>query len=213
MKHLIINADDFGYSKIFNAEILRLLKNGLISSTTAMVNRINNDQSAQVKELIDLNQSHNISVGLHLEFSDNNFKSELHRQYEIFLSIFKFKPSHLDIHKSTHLKESHLFLMDFCKEKNLPCRNHKIGVVDVLKTQNEALSGTNMSFNELKSALENFRDGESYEILFHPGAYDPNSKSSLNKEREDDVRKIEGIFPFLKENNIRLINYNELAGF
>ena len=68
-----------------------------------------------------------------------------------------------------------------------------------------------MSFEELKSFIENLKDGESYEILFHPGSYDPNCKSSLNKERELDVKKIEEINPFLKENNIKLISYIDLV--
>jgi len=211
MKYFIINADDFGYSKIFNAKILELIKKGLISSTTVMVNWVNDEQAGQISELVDLTKSHNLSVGLHLEFSDDNFKPEILRQYERFFSIFKFYPSHVDLHKSTYLKESHPFIMDFCKEKNLPCRNHKIGVVDVVKTQNEVLSGTKMSFEELKSFIENLKDGESYEILFHPGTYDPDCKSSLNKERELDARNIEEINPFLKENNIKLISYIDLV--
>lgn len=211
MKYLILNGDDFGYSKIFNVEILSLLKNRLISSTTAMVNWINDDQLEQVNELIQLNQSHNISVGLHLEFSDDNFKPEIERQYGRFFSIFGFKPSHIDLHKSTFLKEAHSIIMEFCKEKNIPCRNHKIGVVDVIKTQNEVINGTKLSFDELRNTIENFTDGESYEILFHPGKYDQNCKSSLNKKREDDVKNIEEINPFLKENNIKLISFNELV--
>lgn len=211
MKYLIINADDFGYSKIFNASILALIKNGLISSTTVMVNWINVEQASQISELSELTKSHNLSVGLHLEFSDDNFKPEIERQYGRFFSIFGFKPSHIDLHKSTFLKKAHQAIMEFCKEKNLPCRNHKIGVVDVVKTQNEVLSGTKMSFEELKSFIENLKDGESYEILFHPGSYDPNCKSSLNKERELDVKKIEEINPFLKENNIKLISYIDLV--
>lgn len=68
-----------------------------------------------------------------------------------------------------------------------------------------------MSFEKLRSFIENLKDGESYEILFHPGMYDPDCKSSLNKERELDVKKIEEINPFLKENNIKLISYVDLA--
>lgn len=211
MRYLIINGDDFGYSRLFNVEILRLLKNGLISSTTAMVNWINEEQVEQVNELIELGQSYDISVGLHLEFSDNNFKVEILRQYERFFSIFKFKPSHVDLHKSTYLKESYPFIVEFCKEKNIPCRNHNVGDVNGVKTPNEALNGTNLSFDELKRAIDNFTDGEIYEILFHPGIYDPECKSSLNKQREDDVEKIKEIKLFLKENNIKLISYKELA--
>ena len=211
MKYLIINGDDFGYSKIFNIEILRLLKNGLISSTTVMVNWINDEQIEQINELIELNQFHNISVGLHLEFFDDNFKLEIEKQYGNFFSIFKFTPSHIDLHKSTYLKEAYPVIMEFCKEKNIPCRNHKIGVVNVIKTQNKVLNGTNLSFDELKDVIENFTDSDSYEILFHPGKYDSNCKSSLNEQREDDVKKIEEINPFLKENNIKLISFNELV--
>lgn len=134
MKYLIINADDFGYSKIFNEAILALVKNGLISSTTVMVNWITDEQSAQVNQLVELTKSHNVSVGLHLEFSDDNFKFEIEKQYGRFFSLFGFKPSHIDIHKSTHLKDAFPLIMDFCKEKNLPCRNHGVGADGVVKT-------------------------------------------------------------------------------
>ncbi len=211
MKYLIINADDFGYSRIFNAKILELIKNDLISSTSVMVNWINDEQADQVKELSELTKSHNISIGLHLEFFGENFKSETERQYRKFLSVFGFRPSHIDLHRLTYLKEAYPMIMEFCKEQRLPCRNHKIGGVDVVKTQNEVLSGTGKGVDELRSLIKNFEDGESYEILFHPGAYDTNCKSSLNKEREVDAKNIEEINPFLKENSIILISYNDLV--
>jgi predicted glycoside hydrolase/deacetylase ChbG (UPF0249 family) len=211
MKYLIINADDFGYSKIFNASILALIKDGLISSTSVMVNWIDDKQADQVSELSALTKSHDLSIGLHLEFSNNNFESEVEKQYGRFFSIFGFKPSHIDLHKSIFLKEAYPIIIDFCKDKKLPCRNLKIDTANVIKTQNEVLSGTRMSFDELKQAVENFKDDESYEILFHPGSYDPNCKSELNKERELDVKKIKEINPFLKENNIKLISYIDLV--
>ncbi len=212
MRYLILNGDDFGYSKLFNVEILRLLKNGLISSTTAMVNLINDEQIEQVNELIKLNQSHNISVGLHLEFSDSNFLPEIKKQHVKFVSIFGFEPSHIDLHKSTFLKEVDDIIAQYCNENSLPCRNHKVAKIKAnLTTDKEALSGTKLSLDELKSTIQNFKDGESYEILFHPGIYDPACKSSLNKQREDDVKKIEEINPFLKENNIKLVSFKELV--
>jgi predicted glycoside hydrolase/deacetylase ChbG (UPF0249 family) len=211
MKYLIINADDFGYSKIFNPEILRLLKNGFISSTTVMINWVNDEQDAQIKELIELNQSHNISVGLHLEFNDNNFLPEIKRQHEAFVKTFGFEPSHIDLHKSTYLNDVDDIIATYCNENNLPSRNHGVAKIKAnASTNGEALSGTNLGFDELKSVIEKFKDGESYEILFHPGKYDPNCKSSLNKQREDDVKKIEEINSFLKKSNIKLINFKEL---
>ena len=100
--------------------------------------------------------------------------------------------------------------MEFCIKNNLPRRNHKIVQIDTIKTTNKAINGTILDFNELKEVIENLSDGESYEIVFHPGKYDPESKSSLNKQREDDVKKIEQINPFFEKNNIKLINFNEL---
>ena len=47
MIKLIINADDFGYSKVFNEKILDLLKKGYIKSTTVMVNWITQEQDKQ----------------------------------------------------------------------------------------------------------------------------------------------------------------------
>ncbi len=122
MKNLIINADDFGYSKIFNSKIIELIKNKLISSTSVMVNWINNEQNDQIKELVTLMESHNVSIGLHLEFSSNDFQSEIEQQYKKFLNIFKFQPSHIDIHmkKSIFLKEAYPIIMKFCKNKKIP---------------------------------------------------------------------------------------------
>ncbi len=211
MKYLIINADDFGYSKIFNTKILELIKNGLISSTTVMVNWITDEQSSQVNELVKLAKSHKVSVGLHFEFSENDLRLEIEKQYERFLSLFGFKPSHIDLHKSMYIGVAYHVIVKFCKEKNLPCRNHGVSTEGVVKTQNEVLSGTKICFEKLKGFIENIKDDESYEILFHPGTYDPDCKSSLNKERELDVKKIEEINPFLKENNIKLISYFDLA--
>jgi Uncharacterized protein conserved in bacteria len=48
---LIINADDFGYSRVFNEEILKLMKERQIKSTTVMVYRVNEVQLPQINEL------------------------------------------------------------------------------------------------------------------------------------------------------------------
>ena len=44
MKYLIINADDFGMSNIFNEVILELLEKEHVRSTSVMVKRGNLDQ-------------------------------------------------------------------------------------------------------------------------------------------------------------------------
>ena len=51
MIKLIINADDFGYSKVFNEKILDLLEKDFIKSTTVLVNWITDEQKEQIQRL------------------------------------------------------------------------------------------------------------------------------------------------------------------
>jgi len=211
MKYLIINADDFGYSKVFNSEILSLAERHLISSTTAMVNRITAEQVKQVEQLKELAELKTVSVGLHLDLESGDFKTQIQQQYQQFIKIFNAPPSHLDIHKNTHVEAAYPEILKFCLEHNLPCRNHGFKLEGVIQTQHEVISGTKLDFVALRDQIEKFNDDESYEILFHPGYYDRDCPSSLNKERELDVRKIEQLNPFFKIYGIKLINYLELV--
>ncbi len=68
MKNLIINADDFGYSKVFNQKILELIEKDFVTSTSVMVECIDGEQRRQVEKLIELSNTHNVSVGLHIDF-------------------------------------------------------------------------------------------------------------------------------------------------
>jgi predicted glycoside hydrolase/deacetylase ChbG (UPF0249 family) len=169
----------------------------------------NQHQEEQIKKIISLSKSINISIGLHLEFLDGNFEMEIKRQYKKFVEIFGFKPSHFDVHKPTI--DSCLFVSAYCKINNFFCRNIKLNSKDFFTTDNEVLSGTNKSFEELQKYLEKLKENESYEILFHPGNYDPDCKSSLNKERELDNEKIKFINTLLEKNNIKLISYLNLV--
>ncbi len=204
MKKIIINADDFGYSNIFNESIINLIENNLIKSTTVMVNWVNETQDEQVKRLIELKNSSNLSVGLHLEFKNHLFN--IREQYENFIDIFGFKPSHLDIHKPSKSDDEYLALYNFCIENKLPCRNSGKYDSRVIMTRNSVINGTEL--DEIN--LEEFEDDNIYEILYHPGTYDKDCISTLNKDRELDVEKIKVINFKLEENEIKLISYLDL---
>jgi len=211
MKYLIISADDFGMSKVFNKVILDLIRDKMIISTTVMMNRGIENHQDQIKELIELSKDMNLSIGLHLEFLNNNYKEETQKQFNKFLDIFKFNPSHIDIHKAVILPESIQIVADFCKQRKLPCRN-KGNDYDYYKSTDEpSFHATNKSFNEIEDEVKTFEDGKYYEILFHPGKYDPNSKSELNKEREKDIGKVIKLNALLPKYNIKLVNYSEFA--
>lgn len=215
MKYLIINADDFGYSKVFNKKILELIKENFVTSTSVMIDWINEEQSDQVEKLISLSKTHILSVGLHMDFKNTDFASEIQRQYDKFVEIFKFKPGFLDIHKSTYFKDGYKFIQEFCIANKLPCRNHgKYGdafMLDgVLTTKYPVFSGTDNNLEEIEKWLESF-ENEYYQITFHPGYYDPNSKSSLNKEREADTEKIIKLNSMLEKYDVKLANYLDLV--
>ena len=210
-KYLIINADDFGMSQIFNEVILDLIKKDLIRSTTVMVNRVTDNQKEQFDELIALSKNKNLSVGLHLEFEENDYPSQIKSQYQKFTEILGFNPSHIDIHKASTIRESISHVADFCRDKKIPCRN-KGGDIDYFKTTDSpSFHGSIDDFNKIVEWIKTLEDEKYYEILFHPGKFDSSCKSSLNKDRERDVEHIKNLNKILEENNIKVVSYLDLA--
>ena len=210
-KYLIINADDFGMSKVFNEPILDLIKNKKIKSTTVMVDKITKEQSKQIKELIELSKSLNLSVGLHLDFKSSNYQNEIESQFNKFLQIFDFIPSHIDIHKASIIKDSIPIVANFCRIKKLPCRN-KGKNIDYYKTTDfPSFHGTTNDFSNIENYIKTFEDEKSYEILFHPGIFDPKCKSSLNKDRERDIKHALKLNSLLEKHDIKQISYIDLA--
>ncbi len=210
-KYLIINADDFGYSKIFNEVILELIKKDLIRSTTVMVDRITDNQKGQFDDLVSLSRSKNLSIGLHLEFENLDYSSQIKSQHQKFKDSLGFNPSHIDIHKAHSLIESFSAVAEFCRKNKLLLRNSGVFHEGIKTTASEAFFGSIPDFNEIEEWIRTLENGKYYEILFHPGRFDPTCESSLNKDRERDVEHIKKLNSILDENNIRVISYLDLA--
>lgn len=217
MIKLIINADDFGYSRVFNEKILEFLEKGFINSTTVMVNRIDETQNSQLERLIKLSKSEKISVGLHVEFDTKKFTKpqiieQIEEQYQKFKSIFDFKPSHLDIHKLVASKELIFEINRFAESNSLAVRNH--GLKTSAKHTTYPVfhcTGWVLKLDEIMEFLRTVTDGSSCELICHPGKYDPESKSSLNKEREEDCEIITKLHAVLKnQNSIQNVSYLDL---
>lgn len=210
MKYLIINADDFGYSKVFNKKILELLEKRLITSTSVMIEWIDNKQKNQLEKLKQIRETLKISVGLHIEFKNENFEKQIQEQFNKFIAIFKFEPDHIDIHKKTYLQNGYPAIMRFCFEQGIPCKNHGFAEPRAIMTDEPILNATKKDIAEIKNWLHGLKEEKYYAINFHPGIYDPNSKSSFNEIREIDAKNIEAIFPLFNELNIKLISFKQL---
>ncbi|MFA5887847.1 MAG: ChbG/HpnK family deacetylase [Candidatus Nanoarchaeia archaeon] len=212
MIKLIINADDFGSSRLFNEKIIELLEKGFIKSTTLLVNRVTKEQDSQIKQLIKLNDSKKISIGLHLEIDiEKPIRQQMEEQHQKFISMFGFQPSHIDIHKQIDSKEV-VAEANFLAEKlHVPVRNHGLKA-NTKQTDYSAFfcSGWVLKLDEVTSFLQGVKDGRSCELITHPGQYDSASKSGINKEREEDFNVIIKLQDFLKSNNIKNISYKEL---
>jgi len=215
MKKLIINADDFGSSRVFNDKILELLEKGFIKSTTVMVGRLNEAMHAQIKKL---NSIKGISIGLHFELNlSKPLTKQMTLQYNKFMGVFGFPPSHIDMHipfaDREKAKDPAIIqtLNGFAERHVIPVRNHGVPA-NVKQTTHPAFHNETFTLviEEIEAFLATIKEGESAELITHPGDYDPESKSSLNKERKDDFDKIIQLQPILHKLGITNISYLEL---
>ena len=214
MKKIIINADDFGMSRVFNEIILNLLAKEFIKSTSVLVTRGLNDQLDQIERLKEIMEQKDISVGLHLESDKNNLAGSVEnikKQNELFVKYFRFKPTHIDKHRDIYSKEEAEAMVDFAVKNDIYIRNVFAGYApsrgNEVKTSRYVMLLSGESMNRVKDELLNkMEDGEIMEIATHPGKFDPDCESSLNEDREKDYEKIIELASFLKENHIALVN-------
>lgn len=144
---LIINADDFGYSKAVNLGILECYKNGVVSSTTLMTNMPGAEHAFEL-----MKENPGLGVGIHMVLSagkpirddvsslvdeSGNFRrgedlltnatiedveKEFASQMERFIAS-GFKPTHIDSHHHVHRNEKVLpVVLRLAKKYDLPVR-------------------------------------------------------------------------------------------
>lgn len=145
---LIVNADDFGMSTGVNYGILECFKNGIVTSTSMMVN------TPGFEHGIELMRQNKLDVGIHfvltirkplmnpieipslvndrgefehnikrLDVADKNeIKLELMAQLNKFINT-GFTPSHIDFHHEVNFAKNALEVaIEIAKEYNLPMR-------------------------------------------------------------------------------------------
>lgn len=203
---IILTSDDFGLSTIYNEKILEMLESNYLTSTSVMVNRISAKQTYQINELISINKNNCISIGLHLELSEIDYINEIQLQFGLFEKYFGFAPDYIDIHKSNHFKGDYNKLAEFCNSKHIAFRQYPLTTCSVA-SPTLSITATNMNIEALEKTIEGFKNNKTYEIVFHIGVYDPNSRSKLNKERELDIIKLIYINQLIKQRKLTLASY------
>ena len=216
MKKLIINADDFWMSKIYNKEIIDLAKRNIISSISVMTKRWIENQIEDVEELKKSCNLINISIGLHLEFlqKEENYKEEINKQLKSFYDSFWFQPNHIDIHKDIPTFEFDekctRQVIAFANSMKIPSRNRANILLSEKHTDWSMFIVSKKPKEDVFSRLSSLENGKSYELVCHPGRFDPEIQSSLNKEREDDVKMILHINELKEKMNIEIVSFKDL---
>lgn len=145
---LIVNADDFGLSKGQNYGIIEACRNGIVTSTTALVNGQAIDHAVQLSR-----DEPSLAIGMHFVLTMGKpltampgltrdgvlgkwiwqlaeedalpleeITQELVSQYLRFIELFGRKPTHLDSHHHVHMfPQIFLIAAVFAAEQALRC--------------------------------------------------------------------------------------------
>lgn len=201
MKKLIINADDFGYSRAVNYGIIDAHTEGVLTSTTFMTNMPGADHA------YELGKKHpSLGIGIHLTLTcgkpilknhqtlvdmNGNFKklhhyqklfhidpdelySEWKAQIEAFLHA-GLKPTHLDSHHHVNNLEPILpIFIRLANEYKLPVRNNfkKQDTVNKLLTTDLFEYNPETLLADNQTILNQYKDVETVEIMCHPAYLD-----------------------------------------
>lgn len=222
-KYLIVNADDFGASRGINRAILELHRLGIVTSASLMMDMPATEEATALAAAVP-----GLGVGLHLtltsedatplfDFDDRNrCSAELEAQFGRFKRALGRPPTHIDSHQNVH-RDPRLTLLfvEFALRHGLHLREHSraryfssfYGQWDG-ETHPEQISVGN-----LLCMLEQELNGEVVELSCHPGYVDAGFVSDYHAERDIERRTLSDprVLAFLKERDIRLITYRDLA--
>ena len=229
---LIINADDFGYTKGVTEGIIYGYKNGIIRSTTVLTNMPYIAYGAElIEDLPDLGMGVHLTLTLgksltgapSLTLNNGYFKNkkqfyetldqikpeevyeEFKAQIEKFIDIFHKKPDHLDSHHSVHDAKGMLPISEkLAKEYALPMRRYSdFTFVTGFYDQTATVEA-------LISLLASHKE-ENIEIMTHPGYCDlelyRSSSYHTARVKELDVLCDKQLIKFIEQHHIQLTNY------
>jgi chitin disaccharide deacetylase len=201
MTKVIINADDFGYSKAVNLGIIEAFQNGIVTSSTLMVNMPGAEHAASLAK-----ENPSLGVGIHLvltcgcpvnpnvtslinrhgEFhridtfydqaSAYDIEAELNSQVEKFLSL-GLEPTHIDSHHHIHAKDKVFSVVEkLASQMKIPIRKlsneWKNKSMQTVEYFNPEFYGVNLNANDLSAIIDKCLAYESAEIMCHPAFLD-----------------------------------------
>ncbi|MGD6845587.1 chitin disaccharide deacetylase [Bacillus infantis] len=199
MTKLIINADDFGYSKGVNLGIIEAYQNGVVTSTTLMANMPGAQHAAglakknpglgvgihfvltcgrpvskEVFSLVNSQGEFNRISAIEEQGSAEEIELELTSQFEKFLS-FGIKPTHIDSHHHVHsLPNVYPAVEKIARENQLPIRKVSSDPNQLQPVQyfNHEFYGDQLTTEYLIGLLDKALLYETAELMTHPAFVD-----------------------------------------
>ena len=208
MKYLIVNADDFGYSSGVNKGIIKAHIEGIVTSTSVMVDAVT------AYEAKDLVQYQGLAVGLHFVPSESTpIAVELQRQVDKLIAITGKQPSHIDIHK---VREGDIDLKDtvniYAHANSIPTRYS--GTAKFISSFFGPHAAGDVSVAQLKKSISEATEPYN-ELMCHVGFADEYllSHSSYSTLRENELESVcdNTIKEFINKLGLKLANW-ELIG-
>jgi len=224
---LIVNADDFGYSKGVNDGIIKSHRHGIVTSTSIIVNGL---AASEAKKLL---QYPELSIGLHFNITDEGLKSdiikrvvlpfrkakEIEQEFEVqikrFIEIIGKPPDHLDSHHHVHLQSQvvrHIF-KKYSQKNKIPVRGFgNINFIDSFFGRDifRRTSFKKISVDSLLKILSSLKNGLN-ELMCHPGLVDADllKISSYAKERKVELETLTNkkVINCITETKIKLCNW------
>lgn len=202
MVKLIINADDFAYSKGVNHGIIEAFRNGIVTSATLMTNMPGAAHAAALAL-----ENPGLGVGIHLvldcgspvnnkvhslvnekgaflkteaiiSFGEpSDIEKELSNQIEKFLS-FGLEPTHLDSHHHVHGHEKIFpIVRDLAAKYRIPMRpvsdlHADCSGISSVQYFNHEFYGDNLSTETILNVIKKTQAYETAEIMTHPAYLD-----------------------------------------
>jgi predicted glycoside hydrolase/deacetylase ChbG (UPF0249 family) len=206
-RYLIVNADDFGYSQGINKGIIEAHTQGIVTSTSVMVDSI---AAHEAIKLIDYPE---LSIGLHFVPSNSiSIGKELNRQIDKFIEIIGAKPDHIDVHKRLNLTGTvEKVLQEYSKINKIPVRS--LGYAKFIDSFYGPHAGGNLTVKQLRMAIDEATD-EYNEIMCHVGYSDDYLReiSSYNDPREQELSLIcdPSVKEYIHQKGLILVNWQAI---
>jgi predicted glycoside hydrolase/deacetylase ChbG (UPF0249 family) len=194
---LVITADDYGYWPSYNQGILEAIEMGALDCVSAMVDR----DYCEAAPLLESG----VEIGLHIEFegrwgprSGAPARTSLRVQLERFGDIFGRWPSFLNGHKHCHARpELATPVFQMAKQIGVPVRSvnpdHRQWLRERgIDTPDMLIGRTRSNEPDEPPELRALKPGVT-EWVTHPGHPDPDSGSSYDVARQEDLALLQKV--------------------